>query len=63
MLYRRLEDRIRELCMKALAIPDSELEFFLVMMQLKAPLHEHSKHLRALTGAQTPNRRGSNWIR
>jgi hypothetical protein len=63
MLYRRLEDQIRELCAKALATPDSEQEFFSVMTQLKAALHEHTKRLRGMIGAQTPNRRSSNWIR
>jgi hypothetical protein len=49
MLYRRLEDQIRELCAKALATPDSEQEFFSVMTQLKAALHEHTKRLRGMS--------------
>jgi len=59
MLYRRLEDQIRQLCAKALATPDSEQEFFSVMKQLKAALHEHAKRLRGMVGAQMPNRRSS----
>ena len=43
---RRLEDRIRDLCVKAV---DSETdEFKLVLEQLKAALHEHTQRLRKL---------------
>ena len=62
MFYRRLEDQIRELCAKALATPDTEQEFFSVMKQLKAALHEHAKRLRGMIGVHTPNRRRSNWF-
>ena len=46
MPFRRLEDRIRDLCLQAV---DSETEEFkLVLEQLKAALHEHTERLRKL---------------
>jgi len=44
---RRLEDRIRELCTKAVAAPGSA-DFNEVMQQLRAALHEHANRLRQL---------------
>ncbi len=44
---RRLEDRIRELCAKAVAAPDSA-DFNEVMQQLRECLREHANRLRQL---------------
>ena len=44
---RRLEDRIRELCAKALAAPDSA-DSNEVMQQLREALREHANRLRQL---------------
>ena len=44
---RRLEDRIRELCAKALAAPDSA-DSTGVMQQLREALREHANRLRQL---------------
>ena len=44
---RRLEDRIRELCTKAVATDDSA-DFSEVMQQLREALREHSNRLREL---------------
>jgi hypothetical protein len=41
---RRLEDRIRELCLRAVTADTSELEG--ILAALKASLHEHSERLR-----------------
>jgi hypothetical protein len=41
---RRLEDRIRELCLRAVTADTSELEE--ILAALKASLHEHSERLR-----------------
>jgi hypothetical protein len=43
---RRLEDRIRELCDKALTADASELEE--VFSELRSSLHEHSERLRKI---------------
>jgi hypothetical protein len=43
---RRLEDRIRQLCAKAVAAPESDLEP--VITELKVALHEHTERLRKL---------------
>lgn len=44
-MYRRLEDRIRDLCAKAAAYPDSpELEK--VIQELRVALQEHTKRIR-----------------
>lgn len=47
---RRLEDRIRELCEKILAAPESELEPTLVALQIA--LHEHTERFRKLAAEQ-----------
>jgi hypothetical protein len=44
---RRLEDRIRELCTKAVAADDSS-DFSEVMRQLREALREHANRLRQL---------------
>jgi hypothetical protein len=46
MPSRRLEDRIRELCAKAVAADSSELSA--IFSELKSALHEHSERLRKL---------------
>jgi len=47
-MLRRLEDRIRDLCAKAVASQDSP-ELPEVFEQLRAALHEHSERLRKST--------------
>jgi len=49
--YRRLEDRIRELCTKAVDTPDPA-ELNVVMQQLREALREHAKRLRLLAAAK-----------
>src|SRR5260370_29787002 len=44
LVLRRLEDRIRELCAKALIARGPELH--LILEELKSALHEHSERLR-----------------
>jgi hypothetical protein len=44
---RRLEDRIRELCAKAIAAPGGD-ELEPALSELKAALHEHTERLRQL---------------
>ena len=44
-MLRRLEDRIRILCAKAVASADSP-ELYKVFEQLRAALHEHNERLR-----------------
>jgi hypothetical protein len=51
---RRLEDRIRELCTKAVATPEPA-EFNKVIQQLREALHEHAKRLRQLAAAKPPS--------
>jgi hypothetical protein len=46
MPSRRLEDRIRQLCAKAVAAAESDLEP--VITELKVALHEHTERLRKL---------------
>jgi hypothetical protein len=46
MPYRRLEDRIRELCAKALMAQDAEMDTIFVALQLA--LREHVARLRKL---------------
>lgn len=43
---RRLEDRIRILCSKALAAQHSELDA--IFLELNSALHEHTKRLRKM---------------
>ena len=45
-MLRRLEDRVRELCSKALAARDHELTA--ILAELQAALHEHSERLRQI---------------
>jgi hypothetical protein len=42
---RRLEDRIRELCAKAVATPESR-DLNEITQQLKTALHEHAQRVR-----------------
>jgi hypothetical protein len=44
-VHSRLEDRIRDLCAKAVASSDS-LELTSVVEELRAALHEHAERLR-----------------
>jgi hypothetical protein len=47
MTHQRLDDRIKDLCAKAVATPPStELEG--ILRQLKDALHEHTEHLRKM---------------
>jgi len=56
-MLRRLEDRIRNLCAKAVASEDTP-EFQEVLEQLRAALHEHNMRLRKLpTEPQLQQRR------
>jgi hypothetical protein len=48
---RRLEDRIRDLCTKAVAAGSGELNP--VLSELKAALHEHTQRLRRMAAAST----------
>jgi hypothetical protein len=65
--YRRLEDRIRELCAKALTAQDAEMESIFVALQ--SALHEHAKRLRRLAATnltsvernQPPDRRAQQY--
>jgi hypothetical protein len=65
VLSRRLEDRIRELCRRALTASDTELDS--IFSALNAALREHTEKLRRLmviklaskTGDQPPDRRSA----
>jgi uncharacterized coiled-coil protein SlyX len=46
-MFQRLEDRIKELCVKAAATPQSP-ELSEVLQQLKAALAEHTQRMRKL---------------
>ena len=46
---RRLEDRIRSLCAKAVAVGSGELNP--ILSDLKAALHEHTERLRTMAAA------------
>ena len=50
MPSRRLEDRIRELCAKAVAAKDGDLDPTLA--ELREALHEHNVRLRKLAAAK-----------
>ena len=58
MASRRLHDRIRALCAKAAATPESP-ELNEILRELQNALHEHIAHLRKLAAAKifTPERR------
>jgi hypothetical protein len=49
-MFQRLEDRIRQLCVKALATPQSA-ELDEILRELKSALAEHTRRLRALAAA------------
>jgi len=57
-MLRRLEDRIRELCAKAVATKDFG-EFHKALEQLRAAMHEHTQRLRksAVNAPDRPERR------
>jgi hypothetical protein len=55
---RRLEDRIRELCAKALAAPDSA-DSNEVMQRLREALREHTNRLRQLAARKLRPRRSA----
>jgi uncharacterized coiled-coil protein SlyX len=44
----RLEDRIKELCAKAITLPDSSPELNKVLKELQTALHEHTQRLRKM---------------
>jgi hypothetical protein len=46
-MKRRLEDRIRELCAKAVATPETP-EWNNILQQLANALHEHTRRMRKL---------------
>ena len=48
---RRLEDRIRSLCAKAVAVGSGELNP--ILSDLKVALHEHTERLRTMAAALT----------
>jgi hypothetical protein len=56
---RRLEDRIRELCTKAVGTPEPA-EFSQVIQQLREALHEHANRLRQLAAVKLPSRKRRN---
>jgi hypothetical protein len=61
-MNQRLEDRILQLCAKALTAPDCSLELSDVLKELKAALREHTQRIRKMAGGEVPlapNRRGS----
>ena len=49
-MHRRLEDRIRELCAKALTAPEPELDALL--SALRSALRDHNNRLRKLAAAK-----------
>ena len=53
--YRRLEDRIRELCARAASSEDSE--FPIVMSELRSAMHEHIRKIRTLAVRQLAGER------
>jgi len=53
--YRRLEDRIRDLCSKAIASDDSE--FASVMSELRSAMREHIEKIRTLAVRQLAGER------
>jgi hypothetical protein len=61
-MNQRLEDRILQLCAKALTAPDYSLELSDVLKELKAALREHTQRIRKMAGGEVPlapNRRGN----
>jgi len=55
-LLRRLEDRIRGLCAKAVATDDTA-ELRKVLEELRAAIHDHTKRLRKLAVSPVPPER------
>lgn len=53
-MFRRLEDRIRELCARTLVARGPELEQ--IFSELKSALHEHSEQLRKSAGIKLVRR-------
>jgi hypothetical protein len=53
--YHRLEDRIRELCAKAITSGDSE--FTSVMSELRSALREHIEQIRTLAARRLAGER------
>ena len=49
-MHRRLEDRIRELCAKALTAQEPELD--VILYALRSALREHAERLRRLAAAK-----------
>ena len=49
-MFRRLEDRIRELCATAVTAEEPELE--IILSQLQSALREHTERLRRLAAAK-----------
>ncbi len=59
MPSRRLDDRIRELCAKAIVVSNTD-EFHSILVQLRAALREHTERLRKLAVMKlAPKRRAS----
>ena len=52
---RRLEDRIKDLCVKAIAAPDSR-ESNEILRQLQDALHEHNERIRKLAASREERR-------
>jgi len=52
---RRLEDRIKDLCVKAIASPDPS-EFNDIFKQLQDALHEHNERIRKLAASREERR-------
>ena len=50
-MFQRLEDRIKQLCAKALSTPESP-ELNEVLKQLQDALHEHTNRLRDMAGSR-----------
>ena len=48
---RRLEDRIKDLCVKAIASPDPS-EFNDIFKELQNALHEHNERIRKLAASR-----------
>lgn len=51
-MRRRLQDRIRDLCFKAVAAQDTELEK--ILGELRKALHEHAERLRKMAVSIPP---------
>jgi len=58
-MHRRLEDRIRELCAKALTAQESELDA--IHSALRSALREHIERLRRLAAAKLVSLEGNGY--